>query len=920
MVKLGLAKTSGGGPFGKIKDKYSNAVVSIDMNYPRSFGLDPAGSSTATGFIVDKAQGLLLTNKHVVTEGPVRAKAKFLRNEEVDLKPIYRDPVHDYALFRFNPADVTETPLEEIKLDPAGAIRGTNVLIIGNNGGEKLSYIESTIARVDRPCVPMLDQNSFYITASDTGVGGSSGAPMLNKEGKAVAMVAAGDDYTNISLYIPLFRAARCVELIRQGKPVPRGTIQVAWKHKTFEEVKRYDVPDNIIQTMKKAAVDENEMYMLTVEKLLPKGPAHDAGVRNGDVLYKINGKMIHTYIEAEALLDDNIGKKMKMEFIRDGKEISFDMVVQDLEDISPKEFIEVSNSIVNNLQYLLAMQFALPMEGVFLAKTGYMFRSVPRASIIMKIGRVETPDLVAFKKAIVDLPNGKLVSVKYLHVTDQNKTHIATVTVDKRWYPFQSAVRDDTKGEWKYTNCSTAGEETQQSKKAPNVDLADSSADESESYIGNALTYVEFSSPFAVDGEAQQYQWCCGIIVDKQLGLIVCERETISTFLGDVQVTFNASKTISAEVIFVHPLQRYSIIRYDPSLLENDTTVTVAEVKLSSERVKIGTKLDFFGITSSQNLYQAEAQARQVLDLRAEDGASDDHTFKPLPFEVLNTQSSVGTGVLTEQDTDKTVALCLTSGKTAMLTTDILPVIMQCQAAISQGEAPPKEVRTLPVNLKFIPLSEARNIRDLSDEWAMQLMKSSDAFQRKVLTVSRKMMGTDSYAKLEDNDLILSLNDTPVTLVTKYHELIGNSEAVKVSVLRNGEVVNFDKIETTSFSTLGTTRIVVCCGLVLQEPHPSIFYLTSPEKIGDGGIYVTNQERGSPAENAEQQDVDFSETSSIRGKLIFKVDNTAVTTLDEFVDAVIQKKHAEYVRFTAKNIENGELSVHSIRLDLEYW
>src|SRR2546429_5554323 len=45
---------------------------------------------------VDAERGLILTNRHVVTPGPVTAEATFLNREEVQLNPVYRDPVHDF--------------------------------------------------------------------------------------------------------------------------------------------------------------------------------------------------------------------------------------------------------------------------------------------------------------------------------------------------------------------------------------------------------------------------------------------------------------------------------------------------------------------------------------------------------------------------------------------------------------------------------------------------------------------------------------------------------------------------------------------------------------------------------------------------------------------------------------------------------
>ena len=57
----------------------------------------------ATGFVVDAERGLILTNRHVVTPGPVTSEATFLNREEVQLYPVYRDPVHDFGIYRYDP-------------------------------------------------------------------------------------------------------------------------------------------------------------------------------------------------------------------------------------------------------------------------------------------------------------------------------------------------------------------------------------------------------------------------------------------------------------------------------------------------------------------------------------------------------------------------------------------------------------------------------------------------------------------------------------------------------------------------------------------------------------------------------------------------------------------------------------------------
>ncbi len=71
-------------------EKCIRAIVSIRLLSVRAFDGNGASFSVATGFVVDKERGIILTNRHVVTPGPVRADAIFLNKEEVDLIPIYR--------------------------------------------------------------------------------------------------------------------------------------------------------------------------------------------------------------------------------------------------------------------------------------------------------------------------------------------------------------------------------------------------------------------------------------------------------------------------------------------------------------------------------------------------------------------------------------------------------------------------------------------------------------------------------------------------------------------------------------------------------------------------------------------------------------------------------------------------------------
>jgi S1-C subfamily serine protease len=100
-------------------------------------------SAQATGFVVDAERGLILTNRHVVTPGPVTAEATFLNREEVQLYPVYRDPVHDFGLYRYDPSKLRFIKPQALPLHPEGAQIGREIRVIGNNAGEQLSILRA---------------------------------------------------------------------------------------------------------------------------------------------------------------------------------------------------------------------------------------------------------------------------------------------------------------------------------------------------------------------------------------------------------------------------------------------------------------------------------------------------------------------------------------------------------------------------------------------------------------------------------------------------------------------------------------------------------------------------------------------------------------------------------------------------------
>ena len=882
----------------KTIENVSSSIVSIKIDSPRAFDTEWKSTSQATGFIVDADNGIILTNRHVVNPGPVHAEALFLNNEEVELVPLYRDPVHDFGFFGYDPDKLKHINPSALPLISSGAEVGQEVRVIGNDAGEKLSILTGIIARLDRSAPNYgrgnyNDFNTFYIQAASGTSGGSSGSPVINIRGEVIALNAGGNNSAASSYFLPLNRVIRALELISEKKPITRGTILTEFEFLPMDQLKRLGMSRSAESFL---LDNEDKDNGLLVAKRIIKDSRIYGHLKPGDILIKINDSFISDYTDLAEHLDNNVDQEISIELERSGKKISFSVTVTDLFNVTPESYLTFGGAIINNLSYQQARHYNRKLEGVYIADPGYIFSrsGIPTGAVILEADGIAIRNLNDLELLISSFPSGKQMNVRYVRYSDPINEVLRTIEIDHKWFVTERCTLNKKDGFWP---CKIIEEiKVSKNKKKQSTKLIDY-LDAKKNKISASLVHVNFDMPYPLAGIIDKHYYGTGIVVDNEKGLVIVDRNTVPISMGDVKLTFAGSLQIPGRVEYIHPIHNIVLLSYDVDLI-GSTPVQSAEFNV--EKIDEGDEVWLFGLKSDHQLYSQKTNVSSIDPLMLPSSLS----FRDTNIEVINLTNAPDeiVGVLSDENgliramwtsfsyRSRGESYQINRGIHAELISDFIDSYVKEESLYS-----------LELELNYIPLFAARKL-GLSDDWISRFESQKENKQR-MLVVKNVIAGSPIIDEIKSGDMILTINGS----------LIGSYRDFEVAIQEKHPRLEIwrdkDKIEifasTSELNGNSIDEAIFWAGAHIHKPHRAL----SQRGIESKGVYVAFNNYGSPA----------TRYGLSAGLSVIEVDDTPISNLIDFKESIRSKKISDTIKLGTLSW-NGSKNVITMKLNNRYW
>ncbi|MEG6586575.1 S1C family serine protease [Dendrosporobacter sp. 1207_IL3150] len=270
---------------------------------------------TGSGVIID-SNGYIVTNYHVV-ENAQEIVVSLSDGRTITGKVLGSDPATDLAVIK---VDATGMPTAVLG-DSDSILVGEPAIAIGNPLGLEFkgSVTAGVISALNRSIE--IGERKFKLIQTDAAINpGNSGGALVNADGIVIGINSAKisiPGVEGIGFSIPINSARPIIQSIIDKGRVVRAYLGVGILDKASAAKYGYDL--NIDRGVYVAQSSQN-------------GPAAKAGIREGDIIYKVAGIETNSVADLRAAVDSQpIGSKAEVVYSRNGKTQTVSILLEEM-------------------------------------------------------------------------------------------------------------------------------------------------------------------------------------------------------------------------------------------------------------------------------------------------------------------------------------------------------------------------------------------------------------------------------------------------------------------------------------------------------------------------------------------------------------------------------------------------------------
>jgi len=311
--------------------KVSPAVVSImsKQTYQDIFGRTYEASGAGTGFIITN-NGLIVTNKHVVSDANTQYTVVTSDGKSYDAQVKSADPFNDLAVLKI---DAKNLPVVELG-DSDQLQVGQWVVAVGNSLGRYQNSVTVGIISAKNRQVDASDSTGQTtetlegLLQTDAAInGGNSGGPLVNLAGQVVGInTAVAANAQGIGFAIPINAAKKAIDSIKETGKIVRPYLGV-----------RYVPITKDIAQQNKLPVDYGVLVVpgnnLGQSAVVSGSPADKAGIVENDIILEVNGTRIDANSSLMSLIQQyNVGDTIELKILSKGNEKTVKVKLEEMQ------------------------------------------------------------------------------------------------------------------------------------------------------------------------------------------------------------------------------------------------------------------------------------------------------------------------------------------------------------------------------------------------------------------------------------------------------------------------------------------------------------------------------------------------------------------------------------------------------------